>query len=213
MNSYDKMRAGKKAQDKAENASAAADVCRPGEDLQPSPPAGDRPLRSSFELPNGQVIEFRALRPMDFQIFQGAALDDKMTELGLDTQDTELRSDFYTGLTYAERMEILIESAKVLVVQAVTRPKLTVFEAGHPKRDVRFQRSEGKVSINDALTPTDILSLNDAIKEFSGVHEEEEMFREASEADAENGDESDAPGSAEHADGSVDGAGVQPESL
>ena len=61
------------------------------------------------------------------------------------------------------------------------------------------------------LPPTDVLNLSAAIQKFSGGDEEEEIFRGASETDAEDTAESDADGEDEHADDSTDSEGVSSE--
>ena len=97
----------------------------------------------------------------------------------------------------------MTEAAKDAIIQAVTEPQFTALP---PEKC-----PPNKVSVLE-LSPTEILELDNAIRKFSGGDEEEEIFREPSETDAEDTGESDATGEDEHVDGGTDSEGVQPES-
>ena len=157
---------------------------------------------STYTLSNGLTVEFRALMPIDFQSFRGSALNARMTEAGLDYNETEIRIEFVDEMSVTAQTEIVIEAAKQTIIQAVTSVQFTALPPA--------QCPPNKVSI-DVLPPTDVLNLSDAIYKFSGGDEDEETFREPSETDAEDTGESDAAGEDEHVDGGTDSEGVQPE--
>ena len=159
---------------------------------------------STYTLQDGLTIKFRALLPIDRQIFNGSALTTKMIEAGLDHNDNKARVKYVDQLPSLARIEIVTEAAKDAIIQAVTEPQFT---AVPPEKC-----PPNKVSVLE-LSPTEILELDNAIRKFSGGDEDEETFREPSETDAEDTGESDATGEDEHVDGSTDSEGVQPESV
>ena len=158
---------------------------------------------STYTLQDGLTIKFRALLPIDRQIFNGSALTTKMIEAGLDHNDNKARVKYVDELPSLARIEIVTEAAKDAIIHAVTEPQFT---AVPPEKC-----PPNKVSVLE-LSPTEILELDNAIRKFSGGDEDEETFREPSETDAEDTGESDATGEDEHVDGSTDSEGVQPES-
>ena len=157
---------------------------------------------STYTLQDGLTIKFRALLPIDRQTITGSAVTTKMIEAGLDFNNKKLRPKFVDKLPSLARIEIVTEAAKDTIIQAVIEPQFTAV--------LPEQCPPNKVSVQD-LSPTEILELDAAIRKFSGGDEEEEIFRSASEADAEDTAESDADGEDEHADDSTDGEGVQSE--
>ena len=157
---------------------------------------------STYTFQDGLTIKFRALLPIDRQIFNGSALTTKMIEAGLDHNDNKARVKYVDQLPSLARIEIVTEAAKDAIIHAVTEPQFT---AVPPEKC-----PPNKVSVLE-LSPTEILELDNAIRKFSGGDEEEETFREPSETDAEDTGESDAAGEDEHVDGSTDSEGVQPE--
>ena len=159
---------------------------------------------STYTFQDGLTIKFRALLPIDRQIFNGSALTTKMIEAGLDHNDNKARVKYVDQLPSLARIEIVTEAAKDAIIQAVTEPQFT---AVPPEKC-----PPNKVSVLE-LSPTEILELDNAIRKFSGGDEEEETFREPSETDAEDTGESDAAGEDEHVDGSTDSEGVQSESV
>ena len=126
-----------------------------------------------------------------------------MIEAGLDHNDNKARVKYVDELPSLARVEIVTEAAKDAIIHAVTEPQFT---AVPPEKC-----PPNKVSVLE-LSPTEILELDNAIRKFSGGDEEEEIFREPSETDAEDTGESDATGEDEHVDGGTDSEGVQPES-
>ena len=157
---------------------------------------------STYTFQDGLTIKFRALLPIDRQIFNGSALSAKMIEAGLDYNDQEARVKYVDQIPSLARIELVTEAAKDAIIHAVTEPQFT---AVPPEKC-----PPNKVSVLE-LSPTEILELDNAIRKFSGGDEEEETFREPSETDAEDTGESDAAGEDEHVDGSTDSEGVQPE--
>lgn len=157
---------------------------------------------SSYTFNDGLTVKYRALTPADDQTLRGSALDGKMTEAGLTKFDNKSKQKFLDGLSSAARIEVVIEGAKLVIIQASIKPKFT----GLPPDAC----PPGKVSI-ETLTPNEILDWAAAIKQFSGGDEAEETFREPSETDAEDAGESVAGGEAEHADGGTDSEGVSSE--
>ena len=157
---------------------------------------------STYTLQDGLTIKFRALLPVDRQTISGSAVTTKMIEAGLDFNDQELRATFVDQLPSLARIEIVTEAAKDTIIQAVIEPQFT---AVPPE-----QCPPNKVSVQD-LSPTEILELDAAIRKFSGGDKEEEIFREPSEADAEDTGESDADSEDEHVDGGTDSEGVSSE--
>ena len=158
---------------------------------------------STYTLQDGLTVEFRALMPVDFQTFRGSALNTRMTEAGLNYSSKKARTKFLDQISGAAQLEVVLDAAKQVIIQAVTSVQFTALPPA--------QCSPDKVSI-DVLSPTDILKLSDAIDKFSRGDKEEETFREPSETDAEDTGESDAAGEDEHVDGGADGEGVQSES-
>lgn len=181
---------------------------------QPTAPASDegfataadfmsRFKTSTYTLKDGLTIEFRALTPIDFQTFRGSALTTRMVESGVKgTNDPETRQKYSDSLSNLAGIEIVTDAAKETIIQAVTKPQFTALPSD--------KCAPGKVSI-DALSPTEVWELSEAIRKFSGGDKAEETFREASETDAEDTPESDAGGEDEHADGGTDGEGVSSE--
>ena len=157
---------------------------------------------STYTFDEGLTVEFRAMTPADDQTLRGSALDGKMTEAGLTAFDNKSKQKFLDGLSSAARIEVVLEGAKVVIIQASTNPKFT----GLPPHSC----PPGKVSI-ETLTPNEILDWAAVIKKFSGGDEDEETFREPSETDAEDTGEPDAAGEDEHVDGGIDGEGVPSE--
>ena len=125
-----------------------------------------------------------------------------MTEAGLIDLDSKSKQKFLDGLSSAAQLELVIEGAKMVIIQASIKPKFT----GLPPDAC----PPGKVSV-ESLTVNEILDWSAAIKKFSGVEADEETFRGDSETDAEDTGESVAGGEAEHADDRADGEGVQSE--
>ena len=159
---------------------------------------------STYTLSNGMTVEFRALLPIDFQSFRGSALNARMTEAGLNYNKAETRIEFVDEMPFAAQTEIVIEAAKQTIIQAVISVQFTAMPPA--------QCPPNKVSV-DVLPPTDVLNLSAAIQKFSGGDEAEEIFRDASEADAEDTAGADADSEGEHADDSTDSEGVQSESV
>lgn len=157
----------------------------------------------TYTLQDGLTIKFREMLPVDRQTFNGSALTTQMIEARLkDVNDPETRQQYLDSLSSLARIELVTEAAKDVIIQLVIEPQFTALS---PE-----QCPPNKVSILE-LSPTEILEIDAAIREFSGGGEAEETFREASETDAEDTGESDAGGEAEHADGGTDGEGVSPE--
>lgn len=157
---------------------------------------------SSLTLQDGLTMKFRALLPVDRQTFRGSALSAKMIEAGLDYNDQKERAKYVNQLPNLARIEIVTEAAKDAIIHAVIEPQFTALP---PEKC-----PPNKVSVLE-LSPTEILELDDAIRKFSGGDEEEEIFRGASETDAEDEGESVAGGEEEHADDRTDSEGVQSE--
>ena len=148
------------------------------------------------------TVKFRALTPADDQSLRGSAVDLKMTEAGITDLDMKSKQKFLDGLSSAAQLELVIEGAKAVIIQASVRPKFT----GLPEDAC----PPGKASV-ESLTPNEILDWAAAIKTFSGVDEDEETFRGDSEADAEDAGAAVAGAEAEHADDSPDSEGVPSE--
>ena len=148
------------------------------------------------------TVKFRALTPADDQSLRGSAVDLKMTEAGITDLDSKSKQRFLDNLSSAAQLELVIEGAKAVIIQASVRPKFT----GLPEDAC----PPGKVSV-ESLTSNEILDWAAAIKKFSGVETDEETFRGDSETDAEDGGESVAGTEDEHADGGTDSEGVQSE--
>ena len=125
-----------------------------------------------------------------------------MTEAGLIDLDSKSKQQFLNGLSSAAQLELVIEGAKMVIIQASVSPKFT----GLPEDAC----PPGKVSV-ETLTVNEILDWSAAIKKFSGVEEDEETFRGDSETDAEDTGESVAGTETEHADDSADSEGVRSE--
>ena len=157
---------------------------------------------STYTLQDGLAIKYRALLPIDRQTFRGSALSAKMIEAGLDYNDQKARAKYVNQLPSLARIELVTEAAKDTIIQAVIEPQFTAVPPD--------QCPPNKVSVLE-LSPTEILELDNAIRKFSGGDEEEEIFREPSEADAEDTGESDADSEDEHVDGGTDGEGVSSE--
>lgn len=161
--------------------------------------------KSTYTFEDGLTIEFRALKPIDFQTFRGSALTIRMVEAGVKGyNDTKKRQQFSDSLSDLAGLELVTDAAKETIIQAATDPKFTALPPD--------KCSPEKASI-DTLSPTEVWELSDAIKNFSGGDEAEEMFREPGETDAEDTAESVAGGADEHADDSADSEGVQSESV
>ena len=157
---------------------------------------------STYTLQDGLTIKFRALLPIDRQTFRGSALTAQMIEAGLDYNDQKARAKYVDQIPSLARIELVTEAAKDVIIHAVTEPQFTALP---PEKC-----PPNKVSVLE-VSPTEILELDAAIRKFSGGDEEEEIFRSASEADAEDEGESVAGTEDEHADDSTDSEGVQPE--
>ena len=157
---------------------------------------------STYTLQDGLTIKFRELLPIDRQTITGSAVTTKMIEAGLGFNNKELRVTFVDQLPSLARIEIVTEAAKDTIIQAVIEPEFTAVPPD--------QCPPNKVSVLE-LSPTEILELDAAIRKFSGGDEEEEIFRSASEADAEDTAGSDADGEDEHVDGSTDSGEVRSE--
>ena len=157
---------------------------------------------STYTLQDGLTIKFRELLPIDRQTFSGSALTTKMIEAGLDYNDQKARTKYVDQLPSLARIEIVTEAAKDAIIHAVIEPQFTALPSE--------QCPPNKVSVLE-LSPTEILELDAAIRKFSGGDEEEEIFRSASEADAEDTAGSDADGEDEHVDGSTDSGEVRSE--
>ena len=156
---------------------------------------------STYTFDDGLTVKYRALTPADDQTLRGSALDLKMTEAGLTDLDGKSKQKFLDGLSSAAQLELVIEGAKMVIIQASLNPKFT----GLPPDAC----PPGKVSV-ETLTVNEILDWSAAIKKFSGVEQDEETFRESGEADAEDTGESVSDGETEHADDSTDSEGVSP---
>ena len=161
-----------------------------------------RSKTSTYTFDDGLTVEFRALTPADDQTLRGTALDLKMTEAGLTDLDSKSKQKFLDGLSSAAQLELILEGAKMVIIQASVNPKFT----GLPEHAC----PPGKASV-ESLTANEILDWSAVIKKFSGVEEDEETFRGDSETDAEDTGESVAGSETEHADDSTDGEGVQSE--
>ena len=159
---------------------------------------------STYTLQDGLAIKYRALLPIDRQTFRGSALSAKMIEAGLDYNDQKARAKYVNQLPSLARIELVTEAAKDTIIQAVIEPQFTAVPPD--------QCPPNKVSVLE-LSPTEILELDNAIRKFSGGDEEEEIFREPSEADAEDEGESVAGSEDEHADGGADSGEVRSEPL
>ena len=157
---------------------------------------------STYTLQDGLTIKYRALLPIDRQTFRGSALSAKMIEAGLDYNDQKARAKYVDQIPSLARIELVTEAAKDAIIHAVTEPQFTALP---PEKC-----PPNKVSVLE-LSPTEILELDNAIRKFSGGDEEEETFREPSEADAEDEGESVAGSEDEHADDRTDSEGVQSE--
>ena len=157
---------------------------------------------STYTLQDGLTIKYRALLPIDRQTFRGSALSAKMIEAGLDYNDQEARAKYVDQIPSLARIELVTEAAQDAIIHAVIEPQFTALP---PEKC-----PPNKVSVLE-LSPTEILELDNAIRKFSGGDEEEEIFREPSEADAEDEGESVAGSEDEHADDRTDSEGVQPE--
>lgn len=150
----------------------------------------------SYTIPStGLTIECRALLPIDFQTFGGSAIRRRMTEAGLDYHDDEARLSYTDGLSVEASNEIVVEAAKQSVIHSAQRPKFTALPVS--------ECSAGMASI-DGLSPSEIVLIDKAIQDFSGVEKDEEMFRGDSESDAEDGSGSVAGGTDEHAEDRTD---------
>lgn len=160
--------------------------------------------KSTYTLQDGLTIEYRALLPMDHQTFSGSAIRMRMTEAGLDYNDGDAREKYLDTLSVEASNEIVVEAAKQSIVQAALNPKFSALPASQCPPD--------KVSL-DELSPSEIILFDTAIQKFSGVKQDEEMFREPSETDAEDTGESVAGSADEHADGGTDSEGVSSESV
>lgn len=164
---------------------------------------------NTYRLQDGLVIKYRALLPIDWQSFRGAALSAQMIADGFtlnETQDMAKREEHAASLPRIMRAELMVEAAREAVIHACLSPKFTAL----PPEDC----PDDKVSIDDALSPTEILLLNDEIYRFSGGSLEDEIFQEAGETNGVEGQsEADANGTGEHADDSLDSEGVQAESV
>ena len=159
---------------------------------------------STYTLQDGLAIKYRALLPIDRQTFRGSALSAKMIEAGLDYNDQKARAKYVNQLPSLARIELVTEAAKDTIIQAVIEPQFTAVPPD--------QCPPNKVSVLE-LSPTEILELDNAIRKFSGGDEEEEIFREPSEADAEDEGESVAGSEDEHADDRTDSGEVRSEPL
>ena len=196
MSAMDKMREAKAKEQATAPAEASGDGVATAADFS------RRFETSTFTFENGLTVKYRALTPADDQTLRGTALDLKMTEAGLTDLDGKSKQKFLDGLSSAAQLELVIEGAKMVIIQASVSPKFT----GLPEDSC----PPGKVSV-ERLTVNEILDWSAAIKKFSGVEADEETFRGDSETDAEDTGESMAESETEHADDSADSEGVQSE--
>lgn len=162
---------------------------------------------NTYRLQDGLVIKYRALLPIDWQSFRGAALSAQMIEDGFtlnETQDFAKREAHAESLPRLVRSELMIDAAREAVIHASISPKFTAL----PPEEC----PDNKVSIDDALSPTEILLLNDEIYRFSGGSLEDDIFQEAGETDGVEGQvEADAASESQYADDSTNGEGVRAE--
>ena len=159
---------------------------------------------STYTLQDGLTIEFRALLPIDFQTFSGSAIRTRMTEGGLNYNDEKARLKYLDTLSVEASNEIIVEAGKQSIAQAALNPKFSALPPSQCPAD--------KVSL-DELSPSEIIMFDKAIQDFSGVKQDEEMFREDSKTDAADTAEPEPTSENEHADGGTDGEGVPPESV
>ena len=149
----------------------------------------------------GDTVKFRALIPADDQALRNSALDLNMTEAGLDVS-AESKTELLATLSPAGQLEVVLEGARTVIVQASVLPKYTALPA--------YACPPSKKPV-EKLSVDDTLNFAKAIKDFSGVEEDEETFRGDSETDAEDTGESVAGTETEHADDSADSEGVRSE--
>ena len=163
--------------------------------------------KSSFTLSDEKTIEFRALKPLDCQNFMGSSLSASMTEAGIaakKVRSIKARDNYILSLSVTAQEEIVIESARQVIVEASVSPEFSML----PIEKCPTNKVPVKV-----LSRDDTYNLRDAIEAFSGVKKAEEEFREDGGADAEEAGSTDAEGTGEPADDSTDGEGVRTKSV
>ena len=160
---------------------------------------------SNFTLSDGKPVKFRAVRPIDCQALIGNALTAAMLESGA-SQDKAIqqksRQAYYDQLPVAARQELILIDAHSLIVQASVQPKFSMLPMDRCPPD--------KVPV-ELLSRDDAYNFRNAIEAFSGVKQAEEEFRSDSETSETEAGSTDAEGTGEPADDSIDGEGVRAE--
>lgn len=132
---------------------------------------------ASYELADGKHaskrLEFKEITPGDRFMCQGRTLNIKMTEQGLNPNDTKLKQAYIDRLTREERFEIEKEIYQRMICVAVTKPRFSMLPPERCERDL--------VSVW-VLSESDTFGLGGAIDRFSNENDEA-RFRADSEPD------------------------------
>ena len=150
----------------------------------------------------GHDVEYRALKPLDYQLLQGTPITGRMASIGMDSQDLKQQTRYLGDLSHAARVELVTEEAELIVVAAMIEPRLTSVP--------QHLCPDDRVSI-DVISKVDLFNLKKAIENISGVKQAEDTFPETDEPDNADAGESESDGAVESDDSSADGGDLPSE--